>query len=52
MILAPSGVLSEKNLHPQAHSNVVRFYFSYIGVITDENTTDKDLVYKICRQKT
>ena len=42
----PINNKSRKSAFYEIGSNVVRFYFSHIGVITDENTTDKDLVYK------
>ena len=42
----PINNTSRKSMFYEIGSNVIRFYFSYIGVITDENTTAKDLVYK------
>ena len=42
----PINSTSRKSMFYEIGSNVVRFYFSYIGIITDENTTAKDLVYQ------
>lgn len=42
----PINNTSRKCMFYEIGNNVIRFYFSYIGVITDENMTAKEIVYR------